>query len=133
MWLIDLITRKSWLIKIYVVLADGDFGGTYDLNFSLTKPITGVSYIDGLLYWTGPDNKEPSKINVDRGILVHDPSYITSETAYELPIKKHIITVIKKPPFSPINIEVLEDSTRDTSFIKPQAHTFAYRYVYKDE
>jgi hypothetical protein len=119
-------------IKIYVVLADGDFGGTYDLNFSLTKPITGISYIDGLLYWTGPDNKEPSKINVDRGILVHDPSYITTETAYELPIKKHIITVIKKPPFSPISIEVLEDSNRDTSFIKPQAHTFAYRYVYKD-
>ena len=119
-------------IKIYVVLADGDFGGTYDLNFSLTKPITGISYIDGLLYWTGPDNKEPSKINVDRGILVHDPSYITSETAYELPIKKHIITVIKKPPFTPISIEVLEDSNRDTSFIKPQAHTFAYRYVYKD-
>ena len=119
-------------VKIYLVLASGDFGGTYDLNFSLTKPITGIAFIDGLLYWTGPDNKEPSKINVDRGILVHDPSYITSETAYSLPIKKEIITVIKKPPFTPISIEVLEDSNRDTSFIKPQAHTFAYRYVYKD-
>ncbi|MAN64658.1 MAG: hypothetical protein CMI60_22225, partial [Parvibaculum sp.] len=123
---------NSIFLEIYTVLSNADFGGAYDLGFSLNKAITGIAFIDGLLYWTGPDNKEPSKINVDRGILVHHPTYISTETAYALPIKKEAITVIKKPPFKPIEFAVTTDSTRDTSFIKPQAHTFAYRYIYKD-
>ena len=123
---------KSKLENIYKVLSDNNLDSEYRLGFNEDKPITGIAYIDNILYWTGVEGKEPFRINVERGILTNNTNYVTSESAYIQPILKSVITLIRKPPMLPLVTEVQEDSTRDTSFLKSRAHTFAYRYVYKD-
>ena len=123
---------KSKLETIYKVMADNNLDSAYRFNFNKDKPITGVAYIDDLLYWTGVDGREPFRINVERGVKANNTDYVTSELAYQLPIKKSVITLIRKPPMLPLKTTVQVDATRDTSFLKPRAHTFAYRYVYKD-
>ena len=123
---------KSKLENIYRVLSDNNLDSEYRLGFNEDKPITGIAYIDNILYWTGVEGKEPFRINVERGILTNNSNYVTSESAYIQPILKSVITLIRKPPMLPLVTEVQEDSTRDTSFLKSRAHTFAYRYVYKD-
>ena len=116
--------------NIYKVLADSNMETSYRLGFDPEKPITGIAYIDDILYWTGIDGKEPFRINVERGIAANNSLY--DADPYDLPIKKSIVTLIRKPPMLPLKITVQEDDTRDTSFLKSRAHTFAYRYVYKD-
>ena len=117
--------------SILEVLSDADLQG-FTLGFSSSKPVTGVFFLDGLLYWTGPDNKEPCRINVDRGIKLHNSSYSTTESAYVTPIANSVVTLIRKPPMLAPSITAEIDTSRDTSFLKPQAHTFAFRYKYKD-
>jgi hypothetical protein len=118
--------------NIYKVLSDSNLSSSYKLNFNVEKPITGIGYIDDILYWTGVDGREPFRINVERGIATNNVDYVTTESPYVQPIGKSIITLIRKPPMLPLNITVQEDNERDTSFLKSRAHTFAYRYVYKD-
>lgn len=117
---------------VYLVLRDQDFNDGYTLNFSKSKPVTGVYYVDKLLYWTGPDGREPSRINVDRAIKMHHAGYVTDETAYTDKLSKHLVTVIRKPPMLPLVIEAQTDTSRDTTFLKSRSLTFAYRYIYKD-
>ncbi len=118
---------------IYVVLQDSNIEGGYQLNFQDEEAVTGVAYTDGLLYWTGVKDREPSKVNVFRGIKTNHPGLTEiTEDAYETPIKKSVLTVIRKPPMLPLEIRVDTDSTRDTSFLKSRSLTFAYRYVYRD-
>lgn len=117
---------------VYLVLRDQDFNDGYTLNFSKSKPVTGVYYVDKLLYWTGPDGREPSRINVDRAIKMHHAGYVTDETAYTDKLSKHLVTVIRKPPMLPLVTEAQTDATRDTTFLKSRSLTFAYRYIYKD-
>jgi hypothetical protein len=117
---------------VYLVLRDQDFNDGYTLNFSKSKPVTGVYFVDKLLYWTGPDEREPSRINVDRGIKMHHSGYTTEETAYTDKLSKHLVTVIRKPPMLPLVTEAQEDTSRDTTFLKSRSLTFAYRYIYKD-
>ena len=123
---------KSKLETIYKVITDSNLESSYKLNFNKDKPVTGIGYIDNILYWTGVDGREPFRINVERGIKANNTDYVTSELAYQLPIKKSVVTLIRKPPMLPLKTTVEEDSVRDTSFLKSRAHTFAYRYVYKD-
>lgn len=117
---------------VYTVLADANLVSTYTLNFQTLEPVTAISFIDGLLYWSGVKDREPCRVNVERGIKLNHPGYISSETAYEQPIKKDIITVIRKPPMMPLGIRVDVDANRDTSFLKSRTLTFSYRYIYKD-
>ena len=116
---------------IYTVLQDSNLNSNYTLNFKSTKPITAIAHIDGLLYWSGVEDREPCKINVERGIKTNHPGF-SNVTEYALPIDKNIITVIRKPPMIPLTVVVQEDSTRDTSFLKSRTLTFAYRYIYND-
>ena len=62
---------KSKLETIYKVLTDSNLSSVYRLNFNKDKPITGIAYIDDLLYWTGVDGREPFRINVERGIATN--------------------------------------------------------------
>ena len=118
--------------NIYKVLSDSNLESGYRLNFDKDKPITGIAYIDDILYWTGVEGREPFRINVERGISTNNSLYSSADQPYQQPILKPVITLIRKPPMLPLKITVQEDSTRDTSFLKSRAHTFAYRYVYKD-
>jgi len=127
-----ILCYKSKDDTVYIVLKNSNLDQDYDLNFDKNKPITGISYIDGLLYFTGIDGREPWRINVDRGIKLNQSEYETDEDAYKAPIEKSVLTLIRKPPMLPLKITVQEDSQRDTSFLKSRALSFAYRYIYKD-
>lgn len=123
---------KSDLNQICKVLSDANLSQDYLFGFQQDKPVTGVAVIDGLLYFTGINGKEPFRINVDRGIKLNDSNYVTTETAYITPIPKNVVTLIRRPPMIPLVITAQEDASRDTSFLRSRGHTFAYRYVYKD-
>ena len=70
----------------YNLLVTGSF-----LNFSLTKPITGISVIENLLFWTDYNN-QPRKINIS---LTSNGTYYTSESD---------ISVAKYNPYQPIGL-----------------------------
>ena len=123
---------KNSSSSILLVLQDSDLESGVTLGFDKDKPVTGISFIDGLLYWTGATGKEPCRINVDRGIKLHNNSYSTDESAYVTPIPNSVITLIRKPPMLPPVVVAEVDTNRDTSFLKSQAYTFAFRYKYKD-
>ena len=59
------------------------------LNFSLTKPITGISVVEDLLFWTDYNN-QPRKINLTKG-----SGYYTNESD---------ISVAKYNPYQPIGL-----------------------------
>ena len=63
---------KNSSSSILLVLQDSDLESGVTLGFDKDKPVTGISFIDGLLYWTGATGKEPCRINVDRGIKLHN-------------------------------------------------------------
>ncbi len=82
-----------------VLLVTGSF-----LNFSTSNPITGVSVIENLLFWTDNRN-QPRKINLD---LVANGVYYTEENH---------ISVAKYNPYQPIGLlqKVVTPTTTNSS------------------
>ena len=82
-----------------VLLVTGSF-----LNFSTSNPITGVSVIETLLFWTDNRN-QPRKINLD---LADNGSYYTEENH---------ISVAKYNPYQPIGLlqRVVTPTTTNSS------------------
>ena len=70
----------------YNLLVTGSF-----LNFSLTKPITGISVIENLLFWTDYNN-QPRKINIS---VANNGAYYKNESD---------ISVAKYNPYQPIGL-----------------------------
>jgi len=70
----------------YNLLVTGSF-----LNFSLTKPITGISVIENLLFWTDYNN-QPRKINIS---IANNGAYYKNESD---------ISVAKYNPYQPIGL-----------------------------
>ena len=70
----------------YNLLVTGSF-----LNFSLTKPITGISVIEKLLFWTDYNN-QPRKINIS---IANNGAYYKNESD---------ISVAKYNPYQPIGL-----------------------------
>jgi hypothetical protein len=65
---------------IYTVLKQGNT--TTLLNFQEDKFVHSVSMIGDLLYWTD-DYNEPKKINVEAGIKMNHPAYVTTVEKYD--------------------------------------------------
>ena len=74
------------------------------LNFSLTKPITGISVIENLLFWTDYNN-QPRKINIDTAFDL-GITYYTNESD---------ISVAKYNPYQPIGLLSKVNTTTTTS------------------
>lgn len=110
-----------------VLLSSQVIGG---LNFDRNQLIT-ARIINGLLYWTDALN-EPRKINIDAGIKLNDPSYVTNAVAYTAPIDWREITLIKAPPPLAPNMIKEVDATFANNFIANESFSFAFQYVYYD-
>lgn len=111
-----------------VILNNQVFGG---LNFS--SLIASTSIVGDLLYWTDNVNP-PRRINVEAGIKLNDPTYVTTVAPYVSPIDQPIISVIRNQPAFPLTVEKVVVSSVDypNNFIKDEAFQFAYRFVYRD-
>lgn len=97
-------------------------GGRNALNFQANALITGVNYINGLLYWTDNYNA-PRKINIERAKLyVVDDINISDD-----------ISVIVRPPLQSLIIEPkLPVDELAQNNLSEKMIRVAYRFKYKD-
>jgi len=113
----------------YTVLMSSQVTG--GLNFSGSNLIHSARIINGLLYWTD-DNNEQRKINIDSGIKLNHPDYVTSANAYQLPIAQETITLLRKPPAYPLQVEKAVQPSVNSNFLGKNGFWFSYRYIYYD-
>jgi len=101
------------------------------LGFDKDNPIHSAKVIGGLLYWTDNLN-QPRRINIDAGIKMNHPSYVTDAVAYVAPLQQWIITVIRRAAYYPPNVTKKEDAGFDNNFLVNDATQYATRYIYRD-
>lgn len=78
----------------YTVITGAQVTG--GLNFDKDYPIQAL-IIGNLLYWT--DNKSnPKRINVNAGIKLNHPSFVTTVAPYTSPLAQSVITIIRAAP-----------------------------------
>ncbi len=110
-----------------VLLANQVTGG---LNFNKNSLIHSASVVNGLLYWPDSTTNEPRKIDIDAGIKLNDPSYVTDAVPYTAPIDFSEITIIKPPPPLAPNIVKDTDVSFANNFIANESFSFSYQYIY---
>ena len=125
-WLIasdtaDLIVEYNELINLTTVVLKATKASPTTpsiLNFNKDFVVTGINYINGLLFWTDNYNP-PRRINIDRAKGYSVNGFTEAD-----------INVIVKPPLSAPSVElslVGEANNLENKFIY-----FAYRYKYID-
>ena len=102
---------------------------TNQLNFHQNYPISGVNFVDDLLFWT--DNRNaPRKINVEKARS--EPNYYTSAASVD-----DLISVCKFTPYESASILSVgttgEDGNPITSnFLQNKLIRFSYRWKFED-
>jgi len=116
--------------QVYAVLYDSQIQGGlgFDKNYRIDR---NCRVVNGLLYWTDNLN-EPKKINIESGIKLNQPSYNTTQVAYQTLTDSYEITVIRRPPAYPPTITKAYDSTYVNNFVANQSWQFAWQYIYFD-
>ena len=114
----------------YAVLYDSQVQG--GLNFNKNHRIDKNCKVNqGLLYWTDNYN-EPKKINIDSGIKLNYPAYVTDARAYTSLTDSYEIMLIRRPPVYAPSIVKQYDNQFINNFIANRSWLFAWQYVYFD-
>lgn len=111
-----------------VLLSSQVTGG---LNFNKNYLIHSARVINGLFYWTDNLNRQ-RKINIDKGIKLNQPSFVTDAEPYTTPISQEVLSVLKRPPLYPLVFTKVTQPSLPNNFIKTFSGEFAYAYYYKD-
>jgi hypothetical protein len=116
--------------RTYAVLYDSQVEGglNFDKNHRIDK---NCKVNQGLLYWTDNYN-EPKKINIDSGIKLNYPSYVTDARAYTSFTDSYEIMLIRRPPAYAPSIVKQYNSGFINNFIANRSWLFAWQYVYFD-
>lgn len=114
----------------YTVLLSSQVTG--GLNFNKNFPIHSARIVDNKLYWVEDTNNQPRKINIESGILLNHPSFISDEEPYVSPLDFSEITIIKPPPAYAPNIIKAQDTGFTNNFIYNLSFQFAFQFVYYD-
>ncbi len=102
---------------------------TNQLNFHQNYPISGINFVDDLLFWT--DNRNPPrKINVEKARS--EPNYYTSAAAVD-----DLISVCKFTPYESASILGVGDedqagNTITSNFLQNKLIRFSYRWKFED-
>ena len=88
------------------------------LNFNKSFTVTGINYINGLLFWTDNFNS-PRKINIERCKNLAVDGFTEQD-----------ISVIVKPPLSAPSLVL--SSSGDSNNLEDKFLYFSYRYKYQD-
>lgn len=117
---------------IYTVLTNSQVTG--GLNFQKDNFIHSCRINNGVFYFTDYYN-EPRKVDIDAGIKLNQPSYVTDTEAYVSPLNQQVITIIRKPPNYPL-LPTKKNATDvgltvNTNQIKNYSFRFTYFYTYK--
>lgn len=101
-----------------VVLKSAKVAGVSKLGFNKMYPVTGINYINGLLFWTDNLNP-PRRININRCKNYAVDGFTDSD-----------INVIVAPPLSAPSIALTTEG--DANNLENKFLYFAYRYKYLD-
>lgn len=113
---------------MYLMLLSSQVDG--GLSFSKNNPIHG-RVVNGVVYWTDNLNP-PRKLNIDAAIKTNDSSYSTDEEPYTTPLESDVITVIRKPPPIPLQINKVTTGTPIINYVADFAGQFAWRFTFRD-
>lgn len=102
------------------------------LNFTDKHKVDRNARVYGDLLLFTDNNNEPRCINIERGIKLNQPSYVTYVTPYVAPIPYTSLTVIVRPPIYRLQATKITDAGFNANFIANNAYQFYYRYWYKD-
>jgi hypothetical protein len=118
--LADVIYEYNELLATTTVVLRASKGTTTKsiLNFNKDYPVTGINYINGLLFWTDNYNP-PRRINISRCKSYPTNGFTESD-----------INVIVKPPISGPIIGLTKEG--DATSLDNRFIYFAYRYKYVD-
>lgn len=114
---------------VYAVLKSSQLTG--GLNFDKYHCIHSCYVLNGCVYWTDNLN-EPRRLNIDAGIKLNHPAYVTDQAPYTAPLDISIISWIRRQPGIPVTSQKLQDMTTPLNYIKNEAFQFFYRYTYRD-
>lgn len=114
---------------IYTVLLDAQVTG--GLNFDKNHLIHSARIENGCVYWTDNFN-EPRRINIDAGIKLNHPSYVTSVEPYVAPLSQSVISWIRRQPGLPPVALKQVDNTFPGNYTNMEAFLFSYRYIYRE-
>lgn len=101
---------------------EGGFG--WDKNYLIHS----CEVVDGFFVFTN-DLNETRYINIDAGIKLNNPSYVTDTEPYTAPVMANLI---KRPPIYRLSAAKATDGTYDNNFIKDDNFQFLYNFYYKD-
>lgn len=121
----DIPSNTSYIVLLSSQTAEG-------FNWDRYSRIDKNARVSGdLLLWTD-DNNEPQCINIEAGIKLNQPSYVTDTDPYLIPIPYTTLTLIQRPPTFQLQVEKITDAGFVNNFTALNAYQFTYRYIYKD-
>lgn len=126
--------------QAFTVLQESNVTG--GLGFSPNFVITGLALIGDYLYWCDGPNKNPRRINVERGIKTNHPAYTspdgTSPDPYTVPLEQWDISVARRAPSYALKWAKLisnEDANVPDQpvnyLVEKNGFQFAFRYFYE--
>jgi hypothetical protein len=113
----------------YIVLLSSQVTG--GLGFSKNYLIHSARVINGIVYWTDELNRQ-RRVNIDAGIKLNNPSYVTTQAAYTSPVSQEVISLLKRPPLFPVNVSKATQPSIVSNFIGNNSFWFGVRYIYRD-
>ncbi len=114
----------------YIVLLSSQTESGF--NWSRTSRIDkNARVIDGLLLYTD-DNNEPQCVDIEAGIKLNQPTYVTPSEAYGTPVLYTTTTLIKRPPIYRLQVSKITDTSFYGNYTQNNAYQFCYRYQYKN-
>lgn len=116
----DVVYEYNELLSTTTVVLRASKGASTSsiLNFNKDYPVTGINYINGLLFWTDNYN-QPRRINIARCKSYPIDGFTESD-----------INVIVKPPISGPTIDLTKSG--DSTSLDNRFVYFSYRYKYVD-
>lgn len=114
---------------IYLVLLSSQIDG--GLNFNKDYPIHSGRIESGYAYWTD-DYNSPRVLNIDAGIKMNNPSYVTDEVAYTNPLEAEVISLIRKPSTMSLRAGKFNNPAITVNNITDFAGQFSVRYIFRN-
>lgn len=119
---------KSWFI---VLLNSQVTGG---LNFDKNQVIHSTQIINFCFYWVNNMQNIPRRINIEAGIKMNHPGFVTNFGPYTNPLTQSVISWARRQPGGPPSQTKIYQTSPAlaTNFVATEALLFSYRYIYRD-
>lgn len=114
----------------YIVLKESQTQSGFNWNRSY-RIARNAKVVNGLFIYTDNLN-EPQCIDIEAGIKLNQPSYVTTVDPYGTPVLYTTSTLIKRPPIYVLTIAKKTDSGFINNYTANNAYQFVYFYTWKN-